>query len=276
MTEQQEYYTFTKDVKTLIQYVQEQAFDHLVVEAANRLNKAIKKNVDIGLIPIKVHEGKDSFEEEKLQYAEDCKTHEKPWELWQWAPIGKNPDCEDWKQLKHAPSWWHKSKYRRKPTTLNPEYYSGLNCKDAKHLIGKVVEGTNYPNEDWKTVKLINITNGKQRSGVFEVYHQKGLGVTGTYEYIRTVEEILVPEHPTINICGVELPKPETVAPSNGEQYWLSHAGGEPGYILFWNNDDDDISALKECRIHLTKERAQAWADWWKKEIITKINEIGS
>ena len=57
----------------------------------------------------------DSFEEEKLQYAEDSKTHEKPWELWQWAPIDNNPDCEDWKQLNHAPSWWYKSKYRRKP-----------------------------------------------------------------------------------------------------------------------------------------------------------------
>ena len=152
------------------------------------------------------------FEKEKKQYEEDCKNYKRPWELWQWVPIDNNPDCEDWKQLKHAPSWWHKSKYRRKLTTFNPEYYSGLNCRNAEHLIGKVVEGTNYPNEDWKTVKLINITNGKQRSGVFEVYHQKESGITGTYEYIRTVEEILVPEHPTINVCGVELPMPETFA----------------------------------------------------------------
>ena len=215
MTEQQEYYTFTKDVKTLIQYVQEQVFDHLVVEAANRLNWAIKKDLkdyDILVTPIK--ESKDSF---------------------------------------------------------NPKSYSGLNCKDAEHLIGKVVEGTNYPNEDWKTVKLVNITNGKQRSGVFEVYHQKGPGVTGTYESIRTCEKTFT--HPTINICGVELPKPETVAPSHGTKYWISPDPDGCGFLC-WTGNEFDISALKACRVHITKERAQAWADWWKKEVIAKIEEI--
>ena len=95
MTEQQEYYTFTKDVKTLIQYVQEQVIDHSVVEAANRLNWAIKKdlkNYGIPVTPIK--ESKDSFEEEKLQYAEDRKTHERPWELWQTAI--KTQEWLDW------------------------------------------------------------------------------------------------------------------------------------------------------------------------------------
>ena len=90
MTEQQEYYTFTKDVKTLIQYIQEQAIDHSVVEAANRLNWAIKKDLKgYGILVTPIKE------------------------------------------------------------TCNPKSYSGLNCKDAEHLIGKVVEGTNYPNEDW-------------------------------------------------------------------------------------------------------------------------------
>ena len=279
MSEQQEYYTFTNDVKTLIQYVQEQAFDHLVVEAANRLNWAIKKDLKgYGILVTPIKESKDSFEEEKLQYAEDCKTHEKPWELWQWAPIGKNPACEDWKQLKHAPSWWHKSKYRRKPTTFNPKSYSGLNCKDAEHLIGKVVEGTNYPNEDWKTVKLVNITNGKQRSGVFEVYHQKEPGVTGTYEYIRTVEEILVPEHPTINIGGVELPMPETIVLARGTKYWVFPypAHRELFHSLRWSCSISDIDALQAGQVHLTEDRAKAWADWWKKEVLAKINEVVS
>ena len=212
------------------------------------------------------------FEKEKKQYEEDCKTHERPWALWQWVPIDNNPDCEDWKQLNHAPSWWHKSKYRRKPTTFNPEYYSGLNCKDAEHLIGKVVEGTNYPNEDWKTVKLINITNGKQRSGVFEVYHQKEPDVTGTYEYIRTVEEILVPEHPTINICGTELPKPETVVPALGIRCWLAPACNE----FVWGGYKYNTENLQAGRVHLTEERAKVWMDWWKSVVIDKIKEIDS
>ena len=66
MSEQQEYYTFTKDVKTLIQYVQEQAIDHSVVEAANRLNWAIKKGLrDYGIPVTPIKESKYPFEEEK-------------------------------------------------------------------------------------------------------------------------------------------------------------------------------------------------------------------
>ena len=52
MTEQHKYYTLTEDVKTLIQYIQEQAIDHSVVEAANRLNWAIKKGLREYAIPV--------------------------------------------------------------------------------------------------------------------------------------------------------------------------------------------------------------------------------
>ena len=221
MTEQHKYYTLTEDVKTLIQYIQEQAIDHSVVKAANRLNWAIKKGLrDYGI-----------------------------------------PYCV----------------YRRKPTTFVPECYSGLNCKDAEHLIGKVVEGTNYPNEDWKTVKLVNITNGKQRSGVFEVYHQKEPGVTGTYEYIRTGEEILT-EHPIINIGGIELPKPEPFVLAHGTKYWVFPypARRELFHSLCWSYSRSDIDALQAGQVHLTEERAKAWADWWKKEVLAKIKEITS
>jgi len=101
------------------------------------------------------------FEKEKKQYEEDCKNYKRPWELWQWVPIDNNPDCEDWKQLKHAPSWWHKSKYRRKPTTLNQEYYSGLNWKDAEHLIGKTVECTNNPDSGWYVGTLKQVSKNE-------------------------------------------------------------------------------------------------------------------
>lgn len=212
-----------------------------------------------------LNETQNLFEKEKKQYAEDCKNHERPWELWQYAV--KSRDVLDWCDLSSAPIWNDPLVYRRKQIEFVPEYYSGLNCKDAEHLIGKVVEGTNYPNEDWKTVKLINITNGKQRSGVFEVYHQKEPGVIGTYEYIRTVEEILVPEHPTINIGGTELPKPETVAPAVGTKYWVSPTCAE----MYWHEYYYNMSALNSGRVHLTKERAQAWADWWKTTVIDKM-----
>ena len=66
MLEQYKYHTITEDIKTLIQYIQEQAIDHSVVEAANRLNKAIKKNVDVGLIAIKVHEGKQPMKKANI------------------------------------------------------------------------------------------------------------------------------------------------------------------------------------------------------------------
>lgn len=39
------------------------------------------------------------------------------------------------------------------------------------------------------------------------------------YYYIRTCEETVA--HQTINIGGVELPKPETIAPEHGTFYWL-------------------------------------------------------
>lgn len=263
MTEQQEYYTFTKDVKTLIQYAQEQAFDHLVIEAAERLNKASKKDLKGYGIPVtSIKESKDFFEEEKQQYAEDSRAHEKPWELWQYAV--KNRDMLDWCDLSSAPIWKDHLVYRRKQNVFVPEYYSGLNWRDAEHLIGKTVECTTNPDCGWAvgTLKIIAHMNDTHFGMTIDNH-------TYFYNYIRTCEKTF--KHPTINICGVELPKPETVAPSNGEQYWLSHAGGEPGYILFWNNDDDDISALKECRIHLTKERAQAWADWWKSIVIDKM-----
>ena len=271
MTEQHKYYTLTKDVKTLIQYIQEQAIDHSVVEAANRLNWANKKGLrDYGIPVTPIKESKDSFEEEKLQYAEDCKTHEKPWELWQTAI--KAQEGLDWVDCTQPLPWHKYYAYRRKPTTFIPEYFSGLNCKDAKHLIGKVVEGTNYPNEDWKTVKLLNITNGKQRSGVFEVYHQKEPGVIGTYEYIRTVKEHSSQTPPTINISGIELPMPETVAPAHDTKYWTF-----PGCIChIWNGFTREISALHIGQVHLTEERAKAWTNWWKKEVLSKIKEIAS
>jgi len=54
------------------------------------------------------------FEKEKQQYDEDCKTNERPWELWQYAV--KNSDVLDWCDLSSAPIWKDHLVYRRKIT----------------------------------------------------------------------------------------------------------------------------------------------------------------
>lgn len=196
------------------------------------------------------------FEKEKKQYEEDSKNYERPWELWEYKTIGLNAYTDAY----HHPQWKFGYHYRRKQTTFMPEYYSGLNWRDAEHLVGKTVECTNNPDYEWEVGllrRIVPIGNNFDVSMHF-------------YTYIRTCEETF--KHPTINVCGVELPMPETAEPVLWTKYWLSPACTE----MIWGGYQYNKSGLKEGRVHLTKERAQAWADWWKKEIIAKINEIGS
>jgi len=59
--------------------------------------------------------------------------------------------------------------------TFEPEYYTELNCFDAKHLIGKTVEFADY-DFNWKQGRLLNIrsaafpfiSNFKERDGQFQ------------------------------------------------------------------------------------------------------------
>ena len=198
----------------------------------------------------------DTFEEEKKQYEIDSKTHEKPWELWQYAV--KNRDVLNWCDLSYAPIWKDHLVYRRKITSFVPEYYSGLNWRDAEHLIGKIVECTDNP-DSWYIGKL---------EILFKVNKNFCVNIDKRscwQTYIRTCEETY--QQQVINICGVKLPKPETVAPALGTKYWLTPACNE----RVWYGYHYNISALKEGRVHLTEERAKAWADWWNKEVIDKI-----
>lgn len=272
MLEQYKYHTITEDIKSLIQYVQHYAIKHPVIEAANRLNKAIKKNVDVGLIPIKVHEGKDFFEEEKLQYAEDRKNHERPWELWQYAI--KTPDELDWDDCTQPLPWHKYCAYRRKQSTFMPEYYSGLNWHDAEHLIGKTVECSNNPDAGWKVGKLqiatrpgefFNVDIGNRRQDFYDYY-----------TYLRTCKE--THHHPTINIGGEKLPMPESSVLDRGTKYWVFPypAHRELFHSFHWSGAPSDIDALQAGQVHLTEERAKAWTDWWKKEVLAKIKEIAS
>lgn len=144
-----------------------------------------------------------------------------------------------------------------------PEYYSGLNWRNAEHLIGKTVECTNNPDCGWAvgTLKIIAPMNDTHFGMTIDNH-------TYFYTYIRTCEETF--KHQTINIGGVCLPMPATVAPCDGEQYWLSPDPDGCGYLC-WTGDEFDISALKACRVHITEDRAKAWEDWWKSMVIDKM-----
>lgn len=209
------------------------------------------------------------FEKEKKQYSEDCKTHEKPWELWQYAM--PTHGVLDWIDFMQHPVWSKHCIYRRKPTAFVPEYFSGLNWRVAEHLIGKTVECTNNPDCGWAvgTLKIIAHMNDTHFGMTIDNH-------TYFYNYIRTCEKTF--QHPTINIGGVYLPIPETVAPDPGTVYWvfgtpatakdgsLYDSSVWPQYVSKWEKE-----SLKNGAIHLTEERAKAWADWWKSMVIDKM-----
>ena len=196
------------------------------------------------------------FEKEKKQYEEDCKTHERPWELWEYSG-----PMFDWERMDTHPGWAPCFKYRRKQTAFVPEYYSGLNWKDAKHLIGKTVECTNHPDRGWFVGTLKDVS----RNDVISHFDVTSDGAVDYFVYIRTCEKTF--KHPTINIGGIELPMPETVAPAHDTKYWTF-----PGCIChIWNGFTHEISSLHIGQVHLTEERAKAWSDWWQAEVIGKI-----
>ena len=200
------------------------------------------------------------FEKEKKQYDEDCKTHERPWKFWEY----KAKAVETWKPLAGQPIWHADCIYRRKQTTFVPEYYSGLNWRDAEHLIGKTVEYANHPDSGWHVGTLKDVS----RNNVIAHFSIISDVEVHFSMYIRTCEETF--KHQTINIGGVDLPMPATVAPCDGEQYWLSPDPDGCGYLC-WTGDEFDISALKACRVHITEDRAKAWKDWWKSMVIDKM-----
>ena len=210
------------------------------------------------------------FEKEKKQYEEDCKNYERPWELWEYAM--PTHGVLDWIDFTQPLVWSKYCIYRRKPNSFTPKGYSGLNWSDAEHLIGKTVEYTNHPDSGWHVGTLKNVS----RNNVIAHFEIISDGSVDYFIYIRTREEAVTP--PTINIGGVELPMPETVAPEPGTVYWVF---GTPATAKDGSLYDSDVwpqhvskwekESLKNGSIHLTGERAKAWADWWKKEVIDKI-----
>ncbi len=206
------------------------------------------------------------FKEERKQYAEDCKTHERPWELWQTAI--KTQEGLDWEDCTQPLPWYKYYAYRRKPSAVIPEYYSGLNWRDAEHLVGKTVECSNNPDAGWKVGKLQIATRPGE---CFNVDIGNRQDFYDYYTYIRTCEEPF--KHPTINICGVDLPMPETVAPVNGTKYWIFPYPSHRNlfHSFHWSGSRYFINTLQAGQVHLTEDRAKAWADWWRTNVIDKM-----
>lgn len=147
--------------------------------------------------------------------------------------------------------------------TFKPEYYTGLNWRDALPLVGKVVEFSDDPDCcGWTKGKLYGIDQQFQRR-----FRQKGLH----FEYIRTCPE--THSHPTITLTvnGREwvLPRPETEAPERGIDYWIVDTYETDRYK--WQDGEVDREWLEAGIVHLTEDRAQVWADFWQNAILSTI-----
>ena len=69
---------------------------------------------------------------------------------------------------------------------------------------------------------------------------------------------------------------PETVAPANETKYWVFPYPAHRELFRSFHWSGARIDALQAGQVHLTEERAKAWADWWKKGVLAKIDETTS
>lgn len=192
-----------------------------------------------------------AHEKEKAQYEEDCKNHERPWELWEISHDGR-----EWSTCTCTPSWGQWGGYRRKEPPFTPEYFSGLNWREAEKLIGKVVEFSNTGNY-WTERTLVRLLGGIDN--VYKFVSKDDLKSI----YIRTTPD--THKHPTITIGRVELPRPETTPLVIGQEYfYFDPANTSMCTRSVWSDGFVDHLRLNNKCIHLTESRAQAWADWWQ------------
>jgi hypothetical protein len=199
-----------------------------------------------------------AHEELKKQYEEDCKNYERPWELWEF----KWNSADHWKALDRQPNWIEYAEYRRK----EPPFQAGQTVlvydrfRFAIPLRAVVVEQSGEAVE----VLLLESNNNK---------YPAGRKVWVFTEQIKKTEQ---QEHPTINIGGVELPRPEVEAPKDGTQHWFIDSFNEVRF-RFWgrhvDSSEKDRRYLAAGNVHLEGARAQAWADWWNEAIIKEIKE---
>jgi hypothetical protein len=157
-------------------------------------------------------------------------------------------------------------KWEPKEPPFEPEYFSGLNWRDAEKLVGKLVEFSDN-GEKWTLPKtLIELRDHNALS-----YHQvisRFAHDLEWYYYIRTCPETYA--HPTINIGGVELPRPEVDAPKKGTEYFYLGSMMRPCRGL-WHNTPQERMELEKGLIHLAEDRVQAWADWWENTVMAAV-----
>lgn len=206
-----------------------------------------------------------THEELKKQYQEDVKKYGKDaYTLWEYksAVDGSWCDCSP-----KGPEWRIGVGYRRKEQPFEPEYFSGLNWRDAEKLIGKVVEFSDDTNH-WTPGTF------SAYSGVMTPVHKFLDERLDAWIYIRTTPETYT--HPTITITVnnrlCRLPKPETEAPRNGATAWIISPFHPDGYVeSVWQGFGGEQIALEKGYVHLTENRAQAWADWWNNVVMAAV-----
>lgn len=197
-------------------------------------------------------------EELKKQYQEDVKKYGKDaYTLWEYK---STVDGSWWDCSLNGPEWRIGVGYRRKEQPFKPEYFSGLNWRDAEKLVGKVVEFS-MDGESWHGPACLYKINPTITS------HRYVCG-ENNHVYIRTCPETYA--HPTVNIGGVELPRPEIIKPMAAQTYWY-WTPGLPPIQSCWSDGIVDNERLTSGVLHLKECSAQAWEDWWQSTVIDKL-----
>jgi hypothetical protein len=135
--------------------------------------------------------------------------------------------------------------------------------------VGRVVEFSDNPECGWWSGRLIEIFTATTKKFKGEFKSKRGKGFI-PYEYIRTTPETHA--HPTINIGGVGLPRPEVEAPAEGTIYWFRSIENQKRCST-WSGVSLDFNRLEAGVVHLTESRAQAWADWWRDYVMAAIKK---
>lgn len=236
-----------------------------------------------------------AHEELKKQYEEDCKNFERPWELWSYRKSPHSP----LNRCSPGFTFCHYLEYRRK----EPASQSAIPCLKGNTKTITLCGSTKFRKEFEQTMSDLTLQGHIVISvGLFG--HETGLDMTGEtkrmldrlhfrkidlsdeiyvinpggYIGLSTCDEIhyaiasgkpvhyMVPPHPTITIAGVELPMPEVEAPEYGTRHWVWKPQSINTYI--WMNVFIDKKHLNYGLVHLTEDRAQAWASWWRNTVM--------
>lgn len=201
-----------------------------------------------------------AHEELKKQWAEDRINYGKNvYNMWEFKP----KSSDKWTCVGGLPCWDTRHQYRRKEPAFEPEYFSGLNWREAKKWLNRLVE-CSMDGESWHgPFTLKKIDDIREHLYKYHCCRQ-------AYPYIRTCPQTHA--HPNITIGGVELPRPEVEAPEYNQKYFTFDCNEQNRIFSHtWWNDQYDKRWLRYGIVHLTKDRAQAWADWWKNIVMAAV-----